>query len=41
VAKAQGDAPEVTKISKTLEAIDPDFAETYNIDLGLVAVAEP
>lgn len=41
LAKAQGDAPEVIKISKALEIIDSDFAETYNIDLGLMAAPAP
>jgi tetratricopeptide (TPR) repeat protein len=41
IAMAQNDVLEANKIGKNLEAIDPDFAEDYNIDLGLIAKPAP
>ncbi|HYN54826.1 MAG TPA: trypsin-like peptidase domain-containing protein [Methylotenera sp.] len=41
IAMAQGDKLEAANIGKKLESIDPDFAEDYNIDVGLVPKPEP
>ncbi|MEY3884068.1 MAG: hypothetical protein RLZZ379_1346 [Pseudomonadota bacterium] len=41
IAMAQSDVVEANKIGKNLEAIDPDFAEDYKIDLGLIAKPAP
>jgi serine protease Do len=41
IAMAQNDVAEANKIGKNLEAIDPDFAEDYNTDLGLIAKTTP
>ena len=41
IAMAQSDVGEAHKIGKNLEAIDPDFAEDYNIDLGLIPKPAP
>lgn len=41
IAIAQGDKVEAVNIGKKLESIDPDFAEDYNINVGLVAKPEP
>lgn len=41
IAMAQSDVAEANKIGKNLEAIDPDFAEDYNTDLGLNAKPAP
>ncbi len=41
IAMAQGDTLEAASIGGKLESIDPDFAEDYNIDVGLVARPEP
>ena len=38
---AQNDKTEAMNIAKKLEEIDPDFAEEYNIELGLVPKPEP
>ena len=35
IAMAQGDKAQAVNIAKKLEAIDPDFAEDYNNELGL------
>ncbi len=40
IAMAQNDKTEAMNIAKKLEAIDPDFAEEYNIELGLVPKPE-
>lgn len=36
MAKSLGDMAEVRRISEVLNSIDADFAETYNIDVGLI-----
>ncbi len=41
IAMAQGDRDEAVNIAKKLEAIDTDFAEDYNVNLGLVAAKQP
>ncbi len=41
IAMAQGDKLEAANIGKKLEAIDPDFAEDYNIEVGLVDKPAP
>ena len=41
IAMAQNDKTEAMNIAKKLEGIDPDFAEEYNIELGLVPKPEP
>lgn len=41
IAMAQNDKTEAMNIAKKLEEIDPDFAEEYNIELGLVPKPEP
>jgi hypothetical protein len=41
MAKAENDTATVTKISQSLSAIDPDFAEDYDITVGLIAPPAP
>lgn len=41
IAMVQNDKTEAMNIAKKLEVIDPDFAEEYNIELGLVPKPEP
>jgi hypothetical protein len=39
MAKSLGDMAEVSRVSEILDSIDPDFAETYNIDAGLLTAS--
>lgn len=41
IAKEEGDAVTVTKISQSLASIDPDFAEDYDITVGLLIPPSP
>lgn len=41
IAMAQGDKTEAVNIAKKLEMIDPDFAEDYNVNLGLAVAPQP
>ena len=41
IAKAEGDLLELNRISEVLDSIDTDFAETYNLDMGLLTAQAP
>lgn len=41
IAMAEGDKDEAVNIGKKLESIDSDFAEDYNINVGLIAKPAP